>query len=96
MYLHYLWRPVFLFTLLYENKRFKLSAAMQQCSSVVQEHRTDNQNIMKLQLFNNSKIVRNFGVHVRPFPGGYDIVQPVGHTWAIACHVLGSGGGADF
>ena len=26
--------------------------------------------------------------------GGY--VQPVGHTQVVACHVLGSGGGADF
>ena len=33
-------------------------------------------------------------MHVHPLPGGY--VQPVGRTWAVACHVLGSGGGADF
>ena len=49
---------------------------------------------IKLQLFNNKKIGRELGVHVHPLPGGY--VQPVGHTRAVACHVLGSGGGADF
>ena len=38
---------------------------------------------IKLQLFNNSKIGRELGVHVHPLPGGY--VQPV----------LGSGGLSD-
>ena len=33
-------------------------------------------------------------MHVHPLPGGY--VQPVSHTRAVACHVLGSGGGTDF
>ena len=49
---------------------------------------------IKLQLFSNSKIGQELGVHAHPLPGGY--VQPVGHTRAVACHVLGSGGGADF
>ena len=49
---------------------------------------------IKLQLFNKSKIGLELGVHVHPLPGGY--VQPVGHTREVACHVLGSGGGADF
>ena len=33
-------------------------------------------------------------MHMHPLPGGYE--QPVGHTRAVACHILGSGGGADF
>ena len=55
----------------------------------VQEHRTDKpistKHHIKLQLFNSSKIGREFGVHVHPLPGGY--VQPVGPR-AVACHIL--------
>ena len=76
------------------NKRFSCYAA---ALISVQEHRTDKpiytKPHIKLQLFNNPKIGRELGVHMHPLPRGY--VQPVGHTRAVACHVLDSGGGTD-
>ena len=73
-----------------------VSAAMRHAALISVQDRTDKpiytKQHIKLQLFNNSKIERELDVHIHPLPGGY--VQPVCHTRAVACHVLGSGGGA--
>ena len=80
---------------LFEKQTFRLL-----CGSPHQRTRTKNtqtnlyKTLQKIAAVQHFKIGWELGVHVHPLLGG--CVQPVDHTRAVACHVLGSGGGADF